>query len=117
MKLFPRKSKTARSGAHSYFGDFGETPMALSLVRAAKPEEIGEEPRHYSQAGYKFFVATEGAVEVEVDNESYVVDPDHALMIEPKEVHRVLRSMILPCTYLVFGTVKDPTGADKVVVE
>lgn len=38
-------------------------------------------------------------------------------MIEPKEIHRVTRLVEAPCVFWVLGTVKDPTGADKVVVE
>lgn len=117
MKILPKKQKTQREGQHFYFGELGEVPHAVSLVAAATQEELGTEPRHYSQNGYKYFVVLRGALEVEISGELVTVDPEHSLMIEPKEIHRTVRLIEAPCEFIVFGTVKDPTGVDKVIVD
>lgn len=117
MKIFEKVRKTHRAGGHYYYGDFGETPAAISYVEAANDEELGQEPRHYSRDGYKYFVVLKGALEIEVNNELLIAKPEQVLMIEPREIHRVVRLVEAPVVFWVFGTVKDPTGADKVVVE
>lgn len=117
MKLLPKKQKTQRAGGHYYFGELGEVPHAVSIVHAANQEELGTEARHYSRGGYKYFVVLSGALEIEVNGETVVVDPENVLMIEPMEVHRILRMTESPCEFIVFGTVKDPTGADKVILD
>ncbi|MBI4032115.1 cupin domain-containing protein [Candidatus Berkelbacteria bacterium] len=117
MKILPRKQKTHRDGQHFYFGELGEVPHAVSIVHATNQEELGTEPRHYSQNGHKYVVVLRGVLEVEVNGQMLVVDPEHCLMVEPKEIHRVVRLIEAPCEFIVFGTVKDPTGADKVVID
>lgn len=117
MRVFRKSRKEWRKGNHYYFGDFGEIPAAISYVRAATNEELGQEAKHLSKAGYKYFFVVEGAIEVEVGDEVVTVGSEQVLMVEPGEVHRVVRATELPCSFVVFGTVKDPTGADKVIVE
>jgi mannose-6-phosphate isomerase-like protein (cupin superfamily) len=116
MKLFPKQAKPQRGGGHWYFGDFGEIPVSISLVDVASPEQLEPEARHLSRSGYKFFVVLRGSLEIEVGELILTVGPEQTLMIEPGEIHRILKVVETPCQFLVFGTVKDPSGADKVVV-
>lgn len=117
MRRFDKSRKEWRRGNHFYFGDFDDIPAAISYVRATSDDEIGQETKHYSRAGYKYFFVIDGQLEVEVNHEKLTIGPEQVLMVEPGEVHRVLRATEFPCRFIVFGTVKDPTGADKVVVE
>lgn len=116
MRLFDKERKEWRRGDHFYFGDFGEIPAAISYVRAGSDEELGQEARHYSKAGHKYFFVVDGQLEIEVGDQSILVGPEQVLMVEPGEPHRVMRLAQAPCRFIVFGTVKDPTGADKVTV-
>lgn len=58
MKIFEKKRKEHRAGGHYFYGDFGETPAAISYVEAATDEELGTEPRHYSRGGYKYLLSS-----------------------------------------------------------
>ncbi len=117
MKLLSAQPKTQYPAGHFYFGEPGEVPHAVSLVDAQSTDMVASEARHYSKAGYKYFVVVTGSVEIEVNEQAVTVAPMQTLMVEPGEIHRVVRVVIAPCLMLVFGTVKDPTGQDKVVVE
>lgn len=117
MKLLNAQPKTTYPKGHFYFGELGEVPHAVSLVDTQTPDAVTQEAKHYSKDGYKYFVVLKGSVEIEVNDEVTVVSAMQTLMVEPGEIHRVLRVVEAPCQMLVFGTVKDPTGTDKVVVE
>ncbi|MBI2589775.1 hypothetical protein HYW32_02010 [Candidatus Berkelbacteria bacterium] len=111
-----KKKKDDRNGNHYYFGELGENPHGISYVRATTDQKLDVEPRHYSKTGYKYFLVLEGALEIEVGGQSISVDSSRVLMVEPGEVHRVTRMVESPCTFIVCGTIKDSTGADKVIL-
>lgn len=117
MKLLSASPKERYPKGHFYFGEHGEVPHAVSFVDAQTPETVAQEAKHYSKDGYKYFVVIAGSMEIEVSDEIQTVGPMQTLMVEPGEIHRVRRVVQAPCQMLVFGTVKDPTGADKVIVE
>lgn len=116
LKRFDASKKEWRGGNHFYFGDFNEIPHAISYVEAASDDDLGAEDPHYSKQGYKYFVVVQGTLELEVEGERVTVGQRQTLMIEPGEVHRTVRLIQSPCVFVVFGTVKDPSGEDKVVV-
>ena len=117
MKVFEKKSKPNRASGHFYYGDFGETPCAISYVEANKGDELGEERRHFSRNGYKYFAIERGRLTIEVGDAIVTIGPGKVLMVEPGEPHRILGLEEAPCHFWVFGTVKDPTGQDKVEVD
>lgn len=117
MRVFAKTKKIHRHGNHYYFGDYGEIPVAISLVEAKNDHDLGSEVKHASKHGHHFFIVLQGALELEIEDTLQEVWPDEVLMVEPGELHRFTRLIKAPCTFLVFETVKDPTGSDKVVAK
>ena len=72
--------------------------------------------RHYHEDMQEVFIICDGRVDVEVDNQQDTLNRGDAILIEPREVHRMTNAGTDDVHYVVFG-ISSGQGGQTVVCE
>lgn len=106
MKIYPKQTKSDRPSNDGYFGNYGEIPLGISLAHFKK-DDIIEDPLHFHQKGFEFYLIVEGAGILEVNGKEIELNSENVAMVEPGEKHRIKSILKVPFRFFAVCTSKD----------
>ena len=113
MKVFRQKVK--KINRWSYWGDFGEIGIGVSMGRIETNNPWRPDLLHYHKSGIIYILCLEGKGIIEVNGKKVTLHKDELLQIDPQEKYRHLTAIQVPFWWITICTSKNPR--DKVVVK
>jgi len=101
MLMLPWKQK--KTPGFGYWGEYGEIDLGISsgLVETAGDMH---DPKHYHKEGVTYFLVVRGEGVVEVEDKEFVLQQNSCVVVEPKEVYRMVRAKVVPFEFFVICT-------------
>jgi mannose-6-phosphate isomerase-like protein (cupin superfamily) len=110
MKIVNRKEKATPS--ITAVGDWGELPVRINIVNWRSESEFSPDELHFHLKGTETYAVLEGSAIFEVNGREVNVDSRHALVIEPREKHRLREITDYPYLSVIVNTIND--NSDRV---
>lgn len=114
MKVYTKQTKA--DGVSSYFGNFGEIPVGISVAHVDEVNQNFRDTKHIHHTATEYYIVTQGKLLLEVNGSDIEADADSVVMVEPQEPHFVKSILSFPCAWISIASPKGD-ASDKVIIE